>query len=63
MDFSGLPDGMPRILDVRAKWDENSVEYKGTKAVLADVPDELRAPSEGGGGRVPGAARPRLRPD
>ena len=29
MDFSGLPDGAPRILDARAKWDENSAEYKG----------------------------------
>jgi D-alanine-D-alanine ligase len=43
MDFSGLPADKPRILDAKAKWDENSVEYKGTKAVLANVPDELRA--------------------
>jgi D-alanine-D-alanine ligase len=43
MDFSGLPEGAPRILDAKAKWDEDSVEYKGTQAVLADVPDELRA--------------------
>src|SRR5207302_6471774 len=43
MDFSGLPDGKPRVLDAKAKWDEKSVEYKGTKAVLADLPDELRA--------------------
>src|SRR5205807_6881947 len=43
MDFSGLPDGKPRILDAKAKWDEKSVEYKCTRAVLADVPDELRA--------------------
>jgi D-alanine-D-alanine ligase len=43
MDFSGLPDGAPRVLDSKAKWAKNSVEYKGTKAVLADIPDELKA--------------------
>ena len=43
MDFSGLPEGMPHILDAKAKWAKNSAEYKGTKSVLADVPDELRA--------------------
>lgn len=43
MDFSGLPEGAPRILDAKAKWDEDSAEYKGTKSVLADLPDELRA--------------------
>lgn len=43
MDFSGLPDGAPRILGSRAKWGKDSAEYKGTRAVLADVPDELRA--------------------
>jgi D-alanine-D-alanine ligase len=43
MDFSGMPDAAPHVLDARAKWDEKSAEYKGTRAVLADVPDELRA--------------------
>jgi D-alanine-D-alanine ligase len=43
MDFSGLPDGSPHILDSRAKWDEKSREFKGTSAVLRDLPDELRA--------------------
>jgi D-alanine-D-alanine ligase len=43
MDFSGLPDGIPHILDKKAKWAENSVEFKGTRSVLADVPDETRA--------------------
>jgi D-alanine-D-alanine ligase len=43
MDFSGLPEGAPRILDAKAKWDEKSTEFKGTQAVLAEVPDELRA--------------------
>ena len=43
MDFSGLPDGAPRVLDSKAKWAKDSAEYRGTKSVLADVPDELRA--------------------
>ena len=43
MDFSGMPDGMPRILDAKAKWSQRSAEYKGTQAVLPDLPDEQRA--------------------
>ena len=43
MDFSGLPEGMPHVAGTKAKWKKNSVEYKGTKSVLADIPDELRA--------------------
>jgi D-alanine-D-alanine ligase len=43
MDFSGLPDGAPHVLDSKAKWDEASPEYRGTRAVLAEVPDEVRA--------------------
>jgi D-alanine-D-alanine ligase len=43
MDFSGLPDGAPHVLDGKAKWDEGSVEYQGTRAVLPALPDELRA--------------------
>ena len=43
MDFSGMPAGMAHVLDSKAKWDEKSDEYKGSKAVLAEVPDELRA--------------------
>jgi D-alanine-D-alanine ligase len=43
MDFSGLPDGKPHVLDAKAKWAMRSEEYRGTKAVLADLPDELRA--------------------
>ena len=31
------------MLDSKAKWDERSKEYKGTKSVLANLPDELRA--------------------
>src|SRR5262245_31930229 len=43
MDFSGLPAGAPRVLGHKAKWKENSKEYRGTKAVVADLPDELKA--------------------
>jgi D-alanine-D-alanine ligase len=43
IDFSGLPEGAPRVLDAKAKWDEKSPQYKGTRAVLADLSDELRA--------------------
>lgn len=44
VDFSGLPEGAPRVLGSKAKWNPDSVEYKGTKSVLAeDLPDELRA--------------------
>lgn len=43
MDFSGLPEGLPHIAGTAAKWKKSSVEYKGTKSVLADIPDELRA--------------------
>lgn len=43
VDFSGLPEGAPRVLDSKAKWDDRSKEYKGTKSVIAQIPDELRA--------------------
>ncbi len=43
MDFSGLPDGAPRVLDASAKWDEKSPQYRGTRAVVAELSDELRA--------------------
>jgi D-alanine-D-alanine ligase len=43
MDFSGMPEGTPRILDSKAKWEEKSAEYKGTRAVLPELPDELKA--------------------
>ncbi len=32
-----------RVLDSKAKWAKNSAEYKGTRSVMADLPDELRA--------------------
>jgi D-alanine-D-alanine ligase len=43
MDFSGLPKDLPRIMDSKAKWSKRSAEYRGTKAVLAEIPDDLRA--------------------
>jgi D-alanine-D-alanine ligase len=43
MDFSGLPDGAPRVLDQKAKFAVGSAEYRGTRAILADLPDDLRA--------------------
>ncbi len=43
VDFTGFPEGVPKVLDSKAKWDEGSQEYKGTKSVLASLPDELRA--------------------
>jgi D-alanine-D-alanine ligase len=43
MDFSGLPEGAPHVLGAKAKWDKESPEYQGTRAVLADVPGAVRA--------------------
>ena len=43
MDFSGLPAGTPHVLGQRAKFDPSSPYYHGTRAVLAELPDELRA--------------------
>jgi D-alanine-D-alanine ligase len=43
MDFSGLPKDAPHVLDSKAKWKKDSVEFKGTKTIVAEVPDELRA--------------------
>lgn len=43
MDFSGMPEGAPHVMDSKAKFDKESPEYQGTKPVVADIPDELRA--------------------
>jgi D-alanine-D-alanine ligase len=43
VDFTGFPEGVPKVLDSKAKWDERSKEFKGTKSVMANLPDELRA--------------------
>ena len=33
IDFSGLPDGEPKIVSYRAKWDEESLMYCSTKPI------------------------------
>ena len=43
VDFSGLPEGKPHVLDSNAKWTKDSAEYEGTRVVVADVADDLRA--------------------
>ena len=43
VDFTGFPEGQPKVLDSRAKWNKRSAEYKGTNSVVADLPGELRA--------------------
>jgi D-alanine-D-alanine ligase len=43
VDFTGFPEGQPKVLDSKAKWESRSAEYKGTKSVIATLPDELRA--------------------
>jgi len=43
VDFTGFPEGVPKVMDSKAKWDERSKEYKGTRSVMATLPDELRA--------------------
>jgi D-alanine-D-alanine ligase len=43
LDFSRLPESYPRIYGREAKFDENSVQYNGTNAVVAtDLPPEVR---------------------
>jgi D-alanine-D-alanine ligase len=43
MDFSGMPEGSPHVLGYEAKWEQDSPEYQGTKAILPDLTDELKA--------------------
>ena len=43
IDFTGFPDGQPRVLDARAKFEEDTAEYRGTRAVIAELGDELAA--------------------
>ena len=43
VDFTGFPEGVPKVMDSKAKWDERSKEYKGTKSIIANLADELRA--------------------
>ncbi|NUN71333.1 MAG: ATP-grasp domain-containing protein [Bacteroidetes bacterium] len=42
IDFSGLPDGYPKIVTYDAKWMDGTAEYVGTKGVCpADLPAEV----------------------
>jgi D-alanine-D-alanine ligase len=44
IDFSEMPAGRPRIVSFAAKWDESSVEYRGTKPVrCAGLPGDVAA--------------------
>jgi D-alanine-D-alanine ligase and related ATP-grasp enzymes len=43
MDFSQLPPDKPHIVDAKAKWDNNSIEYKGTRVQLAELADDVAA--------------------
>ena len=43
MDFSKFPDGAPRVMDSKAKFDEATPEYQGTQPIMAEISDELRA--------------------
>jgi D-alanine-D-alanine ligase len=61
IDFTGFPEGVPKVMDSKAKWDERSKEYKGRARCW---PRSRRAPgpaAEGRGGRLPGAPGPGLR--
>jgi D-alanine-D-alanine ligase len=43
MDFSELPDGMAKVMDNKAKFDTTSQQFQGTKAIIPDLPAELKA--------------------
>jgi D-alanine-D-alanine ligase len=44
VDFTGFPEDAPKVLDSKAKWDESSPEFQGTKSKLAtELEPELKA--------------------
>jgi len=43
VDFSAMPEGMPKVYDAKAKWEKDSQEFKSTKVLVPELPDELRA--------------------
>ncbi|MEO6711017.1 MAG: ATP-grasp domain-containing protein, partial [Planctomycetota bacterium] len=47
VDFSGMPEGAPNILDAKAKWDTESAEYKGSTVVLAQIDKALTEKIQG----------------
>ena len=63
MDFTGFPEGVPKVMDSKAKWDERSKEYKGTQLGHRRPARRAAGPAaEGGGGRLPRAPGEGLRP-
>ncbi len=43
IDFTDMPEDAPKVLDAKAKFDESTPEFKGTKPVVAEIDDQLRA--------------------
>jgi D-alanine-D-alanine ligase len=43
IDFSGMPDGAPHVMDSKAKFAEGTPEFEGTKPVVPELEPELRA--------------------
>lgn len=44
IDFSEMPDGEPRIVSYRAKWDEESPMFRGTRPICpAEIPKRLES--------------------
>jgi D-alanine-D-alanine ligase len=43
IEFNGFPDGKPHVLDANAKFEEGTPEYDGTRAVVAELPDDVAA--------------------
>lgn len=43
IDFSEMPAGSPRIVSYAAKWDPESAEWRGTRAIEASLSPQLRA--------------------
>jgi D-alanine-D-alanine ligase len=43
IDFSDMPEDAPKVLDAKAKFDESTPEFQGTKPVVAEIDDQLRA--------------------
>jgi D-alanine-D-alanine ligase len=43
MDFSGMPEGTPHVMDAKAKFAEGTAEYQGTRPIVAELDNELKA--------------------
>jgi D-alanine-D-alanine ligase len=43
IDFSDLPDGLPKIVTYAGKWDSDSPEFHGTRPVRCDLDEPTRA--------------------